>query len=141
MSTFIGYGREDFTECGYTYIVYFQLLCDVCEPQLDVVPEVNKLLLYMIHTYGNELIQNTQLLRKNSEPVLECLKVIVMNNSIMHHVCTPPICSYLACSGTDFFLGRFTWYLNVERCTAILFPDVRSVYSTFCQKLGSCCSI
>ena len=85
---------------------------NVCEPQLlhvDVVPEVNKLLLKkMIHTYGNELIQNTQLLRKNSEPVLECLKVIVMNNSIMHHVCTPPICSYLACSGTDFFLGRFT---------------------------------
>ena len=43
--------------------------CDISEPQLlDVVPEVNKLLLKkMIHTYGNELVQNTQ----NSEPVLE----------------------------------------------------------------------
>lgn len=47
--------------------------CDISDPQLlDVVPDVHKLLLKkMIHTYGNELVQNTQLLRKHSEPVLE----------------------------------------------------------------------
>ena len=55
---------------------------------IAVLPEVHKILVKkMVHTYGNELLQNCQLLRKKGEPVLEVplmlqdtLKVLIKNS-------------------------------------------------------------
>ena len=49
--------------------------CDsgIKEPHLiAVLPKVHELLVKkMVHTYGNELVENNQLLRKKGEPILE----------------------------------------------------------------------
>ena len=59
-----------------TLLTSFTFSCresGIKEPHLiAVLPEVHKLLVKkMVHTYGNELVENNQLLRKKGEPVLE----------------------------------------------------------------------
>ena len=59
-----------------TLLTSFTFSCresGIMEPHLiAVLPEVHKLLVKkMVHTYGNELVENNQLLRKKGEPVLE----------------------------------------------------------------------
>ena len=59
-----------------TLLMSFTFSCresGIKEPHLiAVLPEVHKLLVKkMVHTYGNELVENNQLLRKKGEPVLE----------------------------------------------------------------------
>ena len=52
-----------------------------------VLPEVHNIIVKIIHTYDNELLENSQLLRKKGEPVLEVplmlwdtLKVLVKSS-------------------------------------------------------------
>lgn len=75
-----------------TLLASFTFSCresGIKDPHLiPVLPEVHKILVKkMVHTYGNELLQNSQLLRKKGEPVLEVplmlrdtLKVLVKSS-------------------------------------------------------------
>ena len=59
-----------------TLLMSFTFSCydsGIKEPHLiTVLPKVHELLVKkMVHTYGNELVENNQLLRKKGEPILE----------------------------------------------------------------------
>ena len=70
------FSQERIRTSARTLLTSFTFSCresGIKEPHLiAVLPEVHKLLVKkMVHTYGNELVENNQLLRKKGEPVLE----------------------------------------------------------------------